>query len=207
MPWSLLAPDSTRERTNSRSPHSELLQTMVLLHDLWCLGLCWHQTQPEIGQLQDDHSELLQAMALLLHPWCLGVCWHQTQPEIGQLQGAHSELLCEEPLPRRKSRSHVFTDRSRCQTTLVLCRTCFIVQGSFAPASISNDMQSKLPAKALPHTGASLFVAHSTLGFRGWSRFDRRSRFDCHPVGSCIEGSVVGRVGCHAFAPSAVLTR
>ena len=35
------------------------------------------------------------------------------------------------------------------------------------------------------------------------SRSDRRSRFDCHSVGSCLEGSVVGSVGCQAFAPSA----
>ena len=30
-----------------------------------CLGLCWHQTQPEIEQLQDAHSELLCIEALI----------------------------------------------------------------------------------------------------------------------------------------------
>ena len=37
------------------------------------------------------------------------------------------------------------------------------------------------------------------------SKSDSRSRFDYHPVGSCLEGAVVGSVGCQSSVPSAVL--
>ena len=37
------------------------------------------------------------------------------------------------------------------------------------------------------------------------SKSDSPSRFDNHPVGSCLEGAVVGSVGCQSSVPSAVL--
>ena len=49
--WSLFAPNSHQKSDNFNVPFPELLHAKALLH-LWCLGLCWHRTQPEIGQLQ-----------------------------------------------------------------------------------------------------------------------------------------------------------
>ena len=34
----------------------QLLPKEALIHHLFCLGLCWHRTRPEIGQLQGAHS-------------------------------------------------------------------------------------------------------------------------------------------------------
>ena len=61
-------------------------------------GLCWHRTQPEIGQLEGAHCELLREEAFLHHVSGPCLCWHRTQPEIGQLQSAHSELLWKQVL-------------------------------------------------------------------------------------------------------------
>ena len=89
-PWSLLAPDSTRNRTSSRCPRSAAMKRGV--------GPCWHRTPPEIGRLQGAPDQLLCVKALLQYMSGLGLCWHRTQPEIGQLQGAPSELLWKEAL-------------------------------------------------------------------------------------------------------------
>ena len=110
----------------------------LLLRDLWWFGLCWHRTQPEIGQLQGHIYELLQTMVLLHHLWWLGLCWHQSQPEIGRLQGHHSELLCKELLP------HHLSVLGLVLHLLLSVKICIW------------DFRWRLP-----HTRASLYVVHS----------------------------------------------
>ena len=45
-----------------------------------CIGLSWHPTPPEIGQLQGARSELLWKEGRIYQSSGLGLCWHRTQP-------------------------------------------------------------------------------------------------------------------------------
>ena len=53
LPWSLLAPALNQKSDNFNAcPFQSCLNVKALLHHVSAFGLCWHRTQPEIGQLQ-----------------------------------------------------------------------------------------------------------------------------------------------------------
>ena len=51
--------------------HHELLCKEAFIHCQSCLGLCWHQTQPEIAQLGRRQQQLKEPS--FHHLWCLGL--------------------------------------------------------------------------------------------------------------------------------------
>ena len=117
VPWSLLAPDSTRNRTTSRCPFPAAMKRGVV--PCVCPALvfvgtglnqksdnfkvpfssCYEKRRRScicpalvfVGTGLDQKSDNLNVPLSVLS--CLGLCWHRTRPEIGQLQGAHAEQL------------------------------------------------------------------------------------------------------------------
>ena len=122
LPWSLLAPDSTRNRTTSRCPFCSC--NVKRCHSIICacLGLCWHRTQPEIGQLRGAHSAAATKRGFFsIICRALGLCWHRSPPEIGQLPGAQTQSCyvkrCHAPLICRGTCSFLAPDSTRNRTT------------------------------------------------------------------------------------------
>ena len=142
------------------------------------VALCWHRTQPEIGQLQDAPSELLWKEALLQYLSCLALCWHPTQPEIGQLQDAPSELLwkkvllrylsclglCWHPTPPEIWQLQGAPDELR-RIEVLLHQLCLGL--CWHPASTSRDTHLRLPWMDAANT-SSLSRAWTSHKIRNW---------------------------------------
>ena len=197
---------------------ARLLWKEAFLHCLSCLGLCWHRTQPEIGQLRGAHSELLRKEPLFHHPSCLGLCWHRTPPEIGQPQAAPDKLLCKEALlhhlrclglcwPLLLSAKTRFWDfqwgmlHTRASLHLHLQNWDFGA-GSSAAQEACHHFPHMPPWCPDPAPCQAAETPGSQAVQLEGIRYDCQSRSD-HPVESCLEGAVVGSVGCQSSVPSA----
>ena len=154
---------------------------MASFHHLWCVGLCWHRTQPEIGQLQGAHSQLLWKEALLQYEPRLALCWHQLQAvEV-----------------------HIWDFRWRLPNTGAWidlhCKNWDFVAGSSGAQEACHHfpcMPPWWPYLALCHEAETPGSQAVQLAL---------PRFDHHPMCNCLGGAAVGIVGGQSFAPSAVL--
>ena len=180
-----------------------------------CLGLCRHPTPPEIAQLQGAHSELLWKEALLHCLSCFGLCWHPTQPEIGRLQGALCELLCIEVLIQCLSCLGLCWHQLQAVKVHTWDFHCGLPHtGAWSDLHLENSdfVACSTAAQAVRH-----YFPHMPRWCADFASCEEAetpgsqagqlvgSRFDCHLVGNCLGGAVVGIVGGQSFPPSAVL--